>query len=246
MECELFHYPTSIKHISKRASFIRFRLAAYLLTELSDPPWAGEEELKKTLEKLPNNLFGVYDRFLEALSPDHLACAEATLRWIMFSTKGMTFKELADAGAFKFLDSDGAALVYEPRLRGRNVDGIPEWLAGFVIKDGSDHVVLNHSSVQDYLLSPHFEKKFGPNLNESHSHTFIARACITYLLHFSDNPLEQDALPDHPLLEYATRCWCHHLWRSHDRAVLIPVAKLLLEDGNMPPARQRPRGRTTG
>jgi hypothetical protein len=45
----------------------RFRLAACLLVELRRSNWVEQEELDKTLENLPNDLFSVYDRFSRKL-----------------------------------------------------------------------------------------------------------------------------------------------------------------------------------
>ncbi|KAJ6586288.1 hypothetical protein DFH09DRAFT_254907 [Mycena vulgaris] len=207
-----------------------FRMAACLIVEISHCPW--EDELEKTLENLPNDLFGIYDRFLQAIRPEHLLYAQAALRWLVFSQEELTLEELADAVAFNF--SDPTQYIYKPSRRGGNRLMIPKWLEGLAIFTGSYYVILAHSSVQDYLLSTRFTDKFGCDFSTGLSHTFIARTCTGYFLHFADHPLEEDGLPGYPLAQYAVNHWCHHLLHSHDRTVLFGGAMRLLEDGTEP------------
>ncbi|KAJ6572126.1 hypothetical protein B0H19DRAFT_1023745 [Mycena capillaripes] len=214
-----------------------FRLAACLLIELYRSPWAEEEELDKILEKLPEDLSGIYDRFLQAIRPAHFIYVEAALRWIMFSNlQPITLTQLADALAFNF--SGPAQYIYKPNRREDNVIAIPKWLTGFVEIGGRPdklQVSLAHASVQDYLLSKHFQNKFTCDLSESISHTFISRTCMSYLLYFGNHPSEkaslfQDPRHNYPLAVYAAHRWCQHLSRSHDRDVLFTTATRLLQD----------------
>ncbi|KAJ7669097.1 hypothetical protein B0H17DRAFT_1183904 [Mycena rosella] len=94
------------------AQLIRwFRLAACLIVEISHCKW--EEELDERLENLPNDLFGIYDRFLQAIRLDSFVYAEAALRWIMFSEDYQDLHELADAISFDF--SDPTQYIYKPK-----------------------------------------------------------------------------------------------------------------------------------
>jgi ankyrin repeat protein len=190
------------------------------------------EDLDKTLEKLPDDLFGVYDRFLEAIRSDHFVYVEAVLRWIMFSTlRRITVVHLADAAAFDF--SDPEQYVYKPSRRAGNTVAILKWLAGLVdtcFPDGP--ISLAHASVQDYLLSKHFMAKFGADLTEGLSHTFISQTCIGYLVYFGDHPLDETTRRNYPLANYAAYGWCHHLQNSHDQGVLFASAMRLLQDGS--------------
>ncbi|KAJ6504054.1 hypothetical protein DFH09DRAFT_1289476 [Mycena vulgaris] len=54
-----------------------FRMAACLIIEISHCSW--EHELDKTLDNLPNDLFGIYDRFLQSIRPEHLPYAAKPL-----------------------------------------------------------------------------------------------------------------------------------------------------------------------
>ncbi|KAJ6465573.1 hypothetical protein DFH09DRAFT_1112657 [Mycena vulgaris] len=75
-----------------------FRMAACLIVETSHCPW--EDKLDKTLDNLPNDLFEIYDRFLQAIRPEHLLYAQAALQWFVFSQEELTLEKLADAVAF--------------------------------------------------------------------------------------------------------------------------------------------------
>ncbi|KAJ7274632.1 ankyrin repeat-containing domain protein [Mycena rebaudengoi] len=211
-----------------------FRLAACLLIELSRCFW--QEEWEQTLTQLPNDLFGIYDRFLGAVPSSAMVYVEAVFRWIVFAADPMTLEELADAVASDF--SDPAQYVYKPSRREGNKIAIPKWLDGLiVIKNndrGEDSVALAHASVQDYLLSKQFMDKFGGDIDLSVvlSHTFIARICIQYLLHFADHPLNLETFPDYPLASYAAHSWFYHLKRCHDQAAFSAWTILLLESGS--------------
>ncbi|KAJ7445595.1 ankyrin repeat-containing domain protein [Mycena latifolia] len=206
-----------------------FRMAACLLVELSRR-WTNAAQLDKILDSLPTDLFGIYDRFIEAVHPDDLVYATGVLRWIIFSTEKMTLNKLADAVAFDF--SDTTRYVYKPAQREGNT--ILRWLEGLVMlrkeSSGELQVILAHASVQDYVLSMQFSHKFGSNFSASFSHTFMAQTCICYLLHFSDHPLDITTVRNYPLALYAAQNWCLHLLVCHNRDIVFANAMYLLED----------------
>ncbi|KAJ6586276.1 ectomycorrhiza-induced ankyrin-domain/NACHT-domain-containing protein [Mycena vulgaris] len=207
-----------------------FRMAACLIVEVSHCPW--EDELDKILENLPKDLFGIYDRFMQAIRPEHLLYAQAALRWLVFSQEKLTLERLADAIAFDF--SEPKQYIYKPGRREGNAVAIPKWLEGLATFTGPYYVVLAHSSVQDYLMSTRFADEFGCDFSAGLSHTFLAQTCIGYLLQFADHPLGKEGLLSHPLARYAATRWCRHLLHSHDRTVLFGGAMRLLEDGTEP------------
>ncbi|KAJ6487633.1 ankyrin repeat-containing domain protein [Mycena sanguinolenta] len=208
-----------------------FRLAACLLLELSR--CKRQNELNRTLETLPNDLFGIYNRFIESVRPEDLVYVTGILRWLAFSAQNFTLPEIADAIAFDF--SDPTRYLYDPSVWEDHTNAIPEWLEGLAtVRDHGDRktVVLAHASVRNYVLSGTFAGKCGYDLNQGHSYAFIARSCMGCLLHFSDHPLDLKTLPDYSLARYAAVWWCHHLRRSRDqdRSTLACLAILLLED----------------
>ncbi|KAJ7127852.1 ankyrin repeat-containing domain protein [Mycena epipterygia] len=218
-----------------------FRLAACLLVELSRCKW--QQELEETLENLPDDLFGIYNRFLERIRKKDLVYVAGALRWMMFSQNWQwnmyenpsrigQLDVLADAIAFDF--SDLERHTYDPSRREDNTLAIVEWLEGLVtISDhasGARRVVLAHASVQDYLLSTQFTNLTGFDLSDKLSHTFLAESCIGYLLHFADHPL--DWYGSYPCAEYAATYWSHHVLRSHDQSILLDNTMRLLKDGS--------------
>ncbi|KAJ7832151.1 ankyrin repeat-containing domain protein [Mycena olivaceomarginata] len=208
-----------------------FRLAACLLIELSRCKF--KNQLDNKLKSLPDTLFEIYDRFLDAILPEDWVYVEAVLRWLMFSERPMYLEQLSDAIAFDFTES--GEYIYDPSRREDTTTAISDWLEGLVtVYDSYSYrmVSLAHVSVQDYLLSTHFMTKFHRDLSESLSHTFIARSCIRYLLYFADHPLDEDSHQTYPLAGYAAIYWCHHLLRCPDQTLLCDGAMRLLEDGS--------------
>ncbi|KAJ7769559.1 ankyrin repeat-containing domain protein [Mycena maculata] len=228
--------PSAVKvtDLITRKSNGMFRLATCLLIELSCCPWAEEDELNHTLDTLPEDLCGIYDRFLQGIRSEHLIYVEVALRWLLFSATSLSPVELAEAIAFDF--SNPEQYTYKPsRLEGNRVL-LPKWLAGLVAinfdSSGNQVISLAHESVQDYLLSNHFTNKFGADLREDLSHTFISQTCINYLLYFAAHPLGEEVLAKYPLAKYAATHWCSHLLHCHDQTILFDAAMQLLEDGS--------------
>ncbi|KAJ7159335.1 ankyrin repeat-containing domain protein, partial [Mycena crocata] len=218
-----------------------FRLAACLLVELARYPL---EDLDRTLQNLPTDLFAIYDRFMEAIEPHNLGYAMGVLRWLMYSIKKPgdhhwtyqkvnTIPDLADAVSFKMSSTPThSEHIYEPSLSRKIRTLIPRWLAGLVTVDSNNQVALAHSSVQQYVLSKRFRDKFDFDLNPGPSHTYIARLCLGYLLHFADNTLNLYTFDSYPLAIYAARNWSFHLINSDDRTVLFPIILRLLDKGS--------------
>ncbi|KAJ7114704.1 ankyrin repeat-containing domain protein [Mycena epipterygia] len=223
-----------------------FRLAACLLIEIARPKL--KPNLDAILTNLPNDLHGIYDRFLEGIDADDFVSVETVLRWLVFSARPLRLPELEDTLAFDF--SDPQNHVYDPSKRDDYANRVCELLDGLITvseppaKDprlfsfkADDEVVglvvsLAHASVVDYLVSRAFGEKFRHyDLDEARVHTFIAQSCVGYLFHFADHPLKEETFPNYPLSSYAARYWIHHLLLCHDRAVLSTSTKRLLQSG---------------
>ncbi|KAJ7047048.1 hypothetical protein C8F04DRAFT_1227162, partial [Mycena alexandri] len=222
-----------------------FRLAACLVIELSHCRYL--DQLEKTLANLPKDLFEVYDRFIQK-NQENWPYMEAVLCWIMFSKEQVTLMQLADAISFNF--SDPVQFKYIPERRDSNAEAIFDWLEGLIVHSEAwdvKVVTLAHASVQDYLLS---RPKLGSDLSKGHSHMFIARTCLSYLLYFSTHPFtntpysQQDHYPlaftntsysqkdQYPLAQYAATQWPYHLSHSHDPRLLSELVTQLLQDGS--------------
>ncbi|KAF7341232.1 p-loop containing nucleoside triphosphate hydrolase [Mycena venus] len=214
-----------------------FRLASCLLHALASCLYGEPGELEKTLESLPNDLFTIYDRFMEAIPQNYRFYAEAALRWILFSAWSLSPMQLADAISFDFTSGE---YTYKPSRRGDNEGAILKWFGGLIVMQPNIwsvlKVMLAHASVQDYLFSDHFRNKFSIDLCEGISHAFIFRTCISYLLYFGHHPPPDDSeyrdTVKYPLLEYAAEQWYYHLSCSHDQEALLPMAMQVLEEGS--------------
>ncbi|KAJ7613186.1 ankyrin repeat-containing domain protein [Roridomyces roridus] len=208
-----------------------FRLAACLLLELSR--CKRQNELDKTFYNLPKDLFGVYDRFIEAIREEDLVYVTAIFRWLIFSTQNLDLAEMADAIAFDFPASSPCCFTYDPTLQEDNANAIPDWLEGLTTvhtyDDGRITLSLAHASVQDYLLSGRFAARFGHDLAQGPSHAVLASSCIGYLVHFADHEFD---LAESPMAEYMARRWIYHILRSRDPRAFSTGAMRLLEDGS--------------
>ncbi|KAJ7658333.1 hypothetical protein DFH06DRAFT_1472942 [Mycena polygramma] len=216
-----------------------FRMAACLLQELTRK--RVDANIDKILAKLPDDLFGIYTRFLQPIDEDDFVYVATLLRWLAFSAEPVTLRQLDEALAITF--SEPAGWVFEPEHRGR-VNTVCDLLEGLVvlgpitskyqegIKIFGRVATLAHSSVNDYIVSERFLEQYKEDLREAPSHTLLAQSCITYFLHFENNPLNADTLPQYPLAQYAAKFWSHHLLRSHDRGVLQRSTMHFLEQGS--------------
>ncbi|KAJ7675960.1 ankyrin repeat-containing domain protein [Mycena polygramma] len=216
-----------------------FRMAACLLQELARKKIVTD--IDKMLAKLPNDLFGIYTRFLQPINEDDFLYVATLLRWVAFSAEPITLLELEDALAIDFFEPDQC--MFEPENKGR-VEALWDSLEGLVIvgprtsksrfrrEKEPEVVTLAHSSVNDYIMSKKFLDEYKHDLGEAPSHTFLAQSCVTYLLHFENNPLNANTLPHYPLAKYAAQFWSHHLLRCHDRGVVQHSTMHLLEQGS--------------
>ncbi|KAJ6505881.1 ankyrin repeat-containing domain protein [Mycena vitilis] len=242
---------SKLKHVSKYAKDLTpkvveksngmFRLAACLLQELLTRTSRINPKLNtilSILNELPNDLFGIYTRFLQPINEDDVVYAAALLRWLAFSAEPVTLCQLDEALAINFSEPD--QWVFEPQNRG-NVEDVCRLLEGLVTvgsvpeSDPADQkrpVTLAHSSVNDYIVSEQFATKYKHDLTEAPSHTFLTQSCVAYLLHFKHNPLNSDTLPQYLLARYAARFWSHHLLRCHDQGVLQHSIMHLLKNGS--------------
>ncbi|KAJ6505850.1 ankyrin repeat-containing domain protein [Mycena vitilis] len=242
---------SKLKHVSKYAEDLTpkvveksngmFRLAACLLQELLTRTSRINPKLNRILNilnELPNDLFGIYTRFLQPINEDDVVYAAALLRWLAFSAEPVTLCQLDEALAINFSEPD--QWVFEPQNRG-NVEDVCRLLEGLVtvgsvskfdLVDQERPVTLAHSSVNDYIISEQFSTKYKHDLTEAPSHTFLTHSCVAYLLHFKHNPLNSDTLPQYLLARYAAKFWSYHLLRCHDQGVLQHSIMHLLENGS--------------
>ncbi|KAJ7855133.1 hypothetical protein B0H14DRAFT_3865271 [Mycena olivaceomarginata] len=214
-----------------------FRLAALLLMELRD---AFSPDLHAILTSFPDNLFGVYSRFLQRIHPTAVFYVLAVLRWLTFSSELVTMAYLEDALAFDFLNP--SEFVYDPARWGENAGRVYKMLEGLIVVNrewdfwgGEDTrtVTLAHASVEDYFRSEKFAQEYpGYDLRAGPSHRFLAQTCLGYLLQFADHPLICETQTNYPLGPYAAENWYYHLHHSDNPMLLLSLVVCLLQDGS--------------
>ncbi|KAJ7604364.1 ankyrin repeat-containing domain protein [Mycena polygramma] len=213
-----------------------FRMAACLLQELTRNK--VDTDLDAILAELPSDLFGIYTRFLKPVGDRDFVHVGTLLRWLAFSARPVILLELKDALAINHHQ-----WVFEPEKTGR-AEAVCDLLEGLVTvgpvtsiyhdsgEISGQVVTFAHSSVNDYIMSQKFLGEYKHDLGEAPSHTFLAQSCVAYLLHFENNPLNSNTLPQYPLARYAAHFWSHHLLRCHDQSVLRGSTMHLLEEGS--------------
>ncbi|KAJ7326499.1 putative multiple ankyrin repeats single kh domain protein [Mycena albidolilacea] len=201
---------------------------------------AFNPDLHAILSSFPDNLFGVYSRFLQRIHPTAVFYVSAVLRWLSFSSSRVTMVHLEDALAFNF--SNPSEFVYDLARWGENADRVCKMLEGLIVVtqewdfwEGKDTrtVALAHASVEDYFRSEKFAQEYpGYDLRVGPSHRFLAQTCLGYLLQFIDHPLIRKTRTDYPLGPYAAENWYYHLGRSDDPVLLSSLVVRLLQDGS--------------
>ncbi|KAJ6487101.1 ankyrin repeat-containing domain protein [Mycena vitilis] len=245
---------SNLKHLSKYVDDITpkvveksngmFRLAACLLQELSRTSRINPKlnRILDILGELPNDLFGIYTRFLQPINEDDFIYVAALLRWLAFSAEPVTLCQLDEALAINFSELNQWVFKPENREKVEDVCALVEGLVAVDPVSKSDStsaktnkrllVTLAHSSVSDYIVSKQFSEEYKYDLSEAPSNTFLTQSCVTYLLHFENNPLNADTFPQYPLAKYAAKFWSHHLLRCHDRGVPQRSTMHLLQQGS--------------
>ncbi|KAJ7631728.1 hypothetical protein DFH06DRAFT_1056335, partial [Mycena polygramma] len=235
-----------LAHVAQRAEEIAskvvkksngmFRLAACLLHELSRIKI--NPDLDMILASLPDDLFGVYSRFLKPIGRTDFVYVARVLRWLVYALRPLSLLELEDALAFTYSDP---VHVYDPNKRGGCAAAACKLLEGLVSvspgrRKSSEIVTLAHASVADYLVSDDFTREHEYDFTPGPSDTFLAQTCIGHLLHVVDCFTDTVSLLSNcPLAEYAAQYWGFHLLCCDSRPLLLSSVMRLLESRFEPP-----------
>ncbi|KAJ7855182.1 hypothetical protein B0H14DRAFT_3449196 [Mycena olivaceomarginata] len=151
-----------------------FRLAALLVIELRD---AFNLDLDTILSSFPDDLFGVYSRFLKRIHPKAVFYVSTVFRWLAFSSRPVTMLELEDTLAFNF--SNPLEFVYDPLRQGENADRVCKMLEGMIV------VKEQLSWIEGNIMvsTRHTTSGLAPPTD------FLAQTCLGYLLQFANRPL---------------------------------------------------------
>ena len=91
-----------------------------------------------------------------------------------------------------------------------------------VAQDSRHHyeVRLAHDSVKEYLVSGRIKSARAAfyGIDEASSHSFLARSCLAYLMHFKQpfSDAEFEYLSEYPLLRYSAQQWESHVASSRE------------------------------
>ncbi|PMD53069.1 uncharacterized protein K444DRAFT_572670, partial [Hyaloscypha bicolor E] len=186
-------------------------------------------EIRQALATLPKTLEKSYQRILDNIGEEDHFRAVSALRWLMFSQRPLSVKELAEASIID--PNSDPAVDGDDRLE--SPTDILQLLSGLVRTYHEDHltysspdekwlnrevVKIAHFSIQEYLLSDHK----GPRLTEVFriekfsSQRLIAESCLLYIDFVRERceyntPTHWDLERLYPLELYASRYWPHHV-----------------------------------
>ncbi|KAI7209557.1 hypothetical protein KC333_g8670 [Hortaea werneckii] len=215
--------------LSSRADGM-FRWAYCQIQELKELEFTKLEDIKEVLAELPATLDGTYERMLCAIKERYRPLALALLRWITYSKRPLSLKELAEAA---IIDPCGDETVDIDKRRDfksyinifSGLILVYEQYSGFDMAAGvgslnpkinpNSKVRLAHFSVKEYLESKRIldgtAKDF--HLHAASEHRFLARSCLTYLMHYSNDTtklLTREDQRAYPLLDYSANTWYYH------------------------------------
>ncbi|KAH8154983.1 uncharacterized protein LAJ45_01516 [Morchella importuna] len=188
-------------------------------------------ELKETLDAIPNNLLGFYDRIFKKLDAETKGEAWRILVWVLFGERPLTVADFRYAVAVgsptRNFDSLASmrGFIKTPTQMEKQVRKICGGLLEFKIRtgtpedlDGSNKSIqLIHQSVKDFLLNKEVSATSSFWIVPSEAHNHLARVCLTYVTfpEIAEFPLSYPQLsrgePNRPFLEYATIYWTHHV-----------------------------------
>ncbi|KAF8532438.1 hypothetical protein JB92DRAFT_2679476, partial [Gautieria morchelliformis] len=199
--------------------------------------------LEKALTCLPKTLYETYDRILLEINEDYRQDALKLLQWLAFSARTLSLSEAVDLLATDPDTENGP--LFDPNRRLWNPHDVLTICASLVtitvpdvrLHNGEDihtdsivyraqfpereQVSLAHFSVREYLVSEDLCKG---NIKMSYYHfnktladTFIAKACLAYLLQFDKHGcIDDTARTSYPLSSYAARYWMFHAQPDND------------------------------
>jgi len=175
------------------------------------------KELQKALKSLPRTLDDTYARILCNIDEQHSADVFKILQWLVYSTRPMAIKEIAEVVAID--TEEDCRLDLENRLREPHdiltiCSSLVTTTKGHERYRGIEELKLAHFSVKEYLISDRMRntKASRYSLTDYSAHDYIARTCLVYLLHFDEpTSLTLDNIHEFPLVEYAARYWTQHV-----------------------------------
>lgn len=187
----------------------------------------------RALDKMPEDLNGVYQAILLRIPPSDQKFVREALLWLSFALEPLTLAALSDAVV---LEEDDHALNNESRFPDSQV--LLEMCHGLITYDKeTSGVSLAHSTVRTFLTSIGIHS--GPlavyHLDEASAQHTMYSKCFTYLS-FDDfkSPCQnwedlQGRYEKFPLLKFAADNWLLHFnrWTSAQGPSMVEIERLV-------------------
>ena len=172
------------------------------------------------MKSLPKTLDDTYARILCNIDEEHSKDAFKILQWLAYSARPLRIDEVAEVIA---VDIEGDSR-FDPENRLREPRDILTICSSLVTTAAStiedyygnliegEELRLAHFSVKEYLVSDRVQT--GPASQytvKKCADEYIARTCLTYLLHFRGPMLlTSNNIDEYPLARYAAQYWTQH------------------------------------
>ena len=172
--------------------------------------------IRQALDELPETLDGTYERSLLEIKSTNWEFARRLFLCVAVASRPLRVEELAEFLAFDLK----AGQIPKFREDWRVDDPLEAVLStcstllALVDVYCSPVIQFSHFSVKEVLTSPRFGEKRDTiscryHLSMAPAHTFVAKVCLSILLHLDGN-INSDGLKKFPLTQYAARHWLEH------------------------------------
>ncbi|KAI1356446.1 hypothetical protein F5Y01DRAFT_323867 [Xylaria sp. FL0043] len=183
-----------------------------------------DEDIEAILNEVPNDLHDLYLRMLVSIENEkrRTKLAKSVLSWVALACRPLTIDELR------------CAIKLDINETPHNIEkAIPAACGQLVFIDQASRVHLIHETVREFLLSEDLQSPLAVKKGDQHGH--IASLCCRYLtseVFYAAQGLKPLrtaktlAAPDAALVDYASRFFSDHLYRS-DSQNDVPMEDLV-------------------
>ena len=215
----------------------RFRWAHCQLEALRRCPL---QRIRKVLKEIPTTLEETYERTLQGIDEEKWEFAHRIFQFLTVSARPLRIVELAEIFAIQVDEETTGVPEFNARWRPANAEAAVlsacSSLITVVNLYGEKVVQFSHSSVQEFLMGNHLSSS--KHSSRYHvlpglAHTFVAKACLSILLHLNTRIHKGSVKKMFPLAGYAAENWVSHA-RHGDVSSLIGDGMERLFDGDMP------------
>jgi ankyrin repeat protein len=169
------------------------------------------------LKELPKTLDETYERTLRNIDEEKWEYAYRIFQFLAVSARPLRVEELAEVFAIQVDMETTGDLNYNARWRPANAEAAVlsacSSLVTIVDVYGDQVVQYSHFSVREFLIGNRLASS--QHISRYHvlprpSHTFLAKACLTVLLHLSTRIHKKSVKKMFPLAAYAAEHWVDH------------------------------------